>query len=155
MRARPASITVALAALLAGCGGGGAAPAVSSSSAAKTPVAGYVDVPGLTWKSQAAAGEECTAQSGYDDVTAGAQIVLATDFGATLATASLTGGKFAPGTAPKPGTVTATQGRCQLGFDFGQVDLGAGKFFSIILGHRGTLKYGRADLDKPVQLRIG
>lgn len=154
MRAHPVVATVALAVTLAACGSAGATPAAPS-SATKVPVAGYVDVPGQTWVSGAAAGDDCTAQSGYDDVAAGAQIVLATDTGATLATASLTGGKFAPGTAAKPGTVTATQGRCQLPFDFGQVDLGAGKFFSITLGHRGTLKYGRADLDKPVQLRIG
>jgi len=155
MRARPSAVAVALAAVLAGCGNAGSSPTATPAAAARTPVSGYVDVPGLTWKSQAAAGEECTAQSGYDDVAAGAQIVLATDSGTTLATASLDGGKFAPGTNPTFGSPTATQGRCQFRFDFGQVDLGAGKFFGVTLGRRGTLKYGRTDLQKPVALRIG
>jgi len=135
---------------LTGCGSTPAAPPTTAATTTSSTVSvtGSVEFPGITWKQSAVIGDQCAAESGYDDLRPGVQIVLATDAGQTLATTVLGSTSFSE-------SRTGAGGHCQGHFDFGTVDIGPGQFFQLTIGRRGTLKYPRDDLKTPIQLTIG
>jgi hypothetical protein len=76
----------------------------------------------------------CTGEGGYDDIRAGAAVIVKDESGKVLATGSLGSGKI---------TDPAT---CE--FSFSLADVPDAKFYQIEVSHRGALTYSRDDLDK-------
>ena len=90
-------------------------------------------------------GRSCTGEGGYDDLGAGAQVVLADDTGTTLSTGRLSDGEF-----DGLGCV----------FSFALEDVTRADFYSLTIagGGRGQLQYSYeelADDDWSLQLSIG
>lgn len=79
---------------------------------------------------------------GYEDITEGAQVVIADSSGKTLAIGSLEGGRRVASTA------------CSFTFTIKGVPDGEA-FYGISVAHRGAVQFTRADLDKPIRLSVG
>lgn len=87
------------------------------------------------------AGERCTGQDGYDDIAAGAGVVVADDAGRTLALGRLAGGRL-----------SGSSFYCVFRF---RVSVPAGlRFYGVTVSHRGTVKVAESDLGS-VALSLG
>lgn len=142
---------------LVGCGStspGGSAPPVpadteSDPAPATFTVTGSVTVAGASYADSAVKGESCTTTADAEPI-AGLQLVLSDDAGATLALANL----------PEQGTFTESSASdgwfalCAFGFRFEDVPDGL-SFYTVSAGDLGELKYGRDDLNGPIELAVG
>lgn len=141
---------LAVAVLVTGCGSTDAGPATGSAASSTSPAAstirvvGTITVPGepnrITDDDQL-----CFSEDGYDDIRVETQVTLADDAGSTLALADLSPGEV----------VISDPDRCLYRFDFGQVDVGDGRFFSVEAGRRGKVRFSREDLAQPIVLTLG
>jgi hypothetical protein len=77
-------------------------------------------------------GGVCTGQNGYDDMSAGAQVVVADATGKTIAVGALESG------------VSESGSKCRFPFSIENVPEGEGPF-SVQVSHRGSIAFSRAD----------
>lgn len=117
-------------------------------------VTGTVEVTGLSLGAGLPAkGGGCVADTGYSDIP-GAQVVVATDGGATLAVGSVQTptGVFTATNANR-NDPTDLSGRCAYSFEVEDVPAGKG-YYSLAIGHRGSLKETEGELAQPLVLTL-
>jgi hypothetical protein len=78
-------------------------------------------------------GEPCSGSGGYDDIRAGAQVVVKDETGRLLATSDLLAGK------------ASSEYECD--FAFVVNDVPDAKFYSIEISHRGEITHSRREMD--------
>lgn len=142
--------------VLAGCGGGEpeTEPAVVTATTTPTPTPDIITITGEIAISQydssvtgsnvldATEGQSCTGDGGYDDIRAGAQVVVTSD-GETVAVGELAGGRIRRAGAD-----------CWFGFSVEDVPGDRG-FYSVEVAGRGELTYPRDEIATPLKLTLG
>lgn len=86
-------------------------------------------------------GTTCTALDGYDDISAGTQVVVSDASGDTVAVGQLDAGK-------------ATSEACAFAFKIDDVPAGS-KFYKVEVGKRGGLQYTEKELRAGVAVSLG
>jgi hypothetical protein len=99
---------------------------------------GSIQLPnsGTAW-----AGTSCSGQRGFDDITAGASVVVTDGSGTTIGVGSLGAG------------VRADEG-CLFLFAVKDVPRGR-KFYGVEVAHRAAVRFPESDARKPVRLTLG
>lgn len=144
-RRAAASACIAVAGLVAGCGSSGstgsAAPATPAAAASTaTTVFGTVSVQGSLVAGDS--GPVCQPETGFSDMKAGAQAVLTTDEGRTLASTSMT-----VYDEPLADSVVPQAATCVFAINFGKVQFEDNtQFFKLVAGRREPYVLKRADL---------
>lgn len=87
----------------------------------------------------------CTGMRGYDDIGAGAQVVITDQAGTVIGTGSLSGGTML-GSGPTR--------QCQFPFEVTNVPAGK-SFYGVSISHRGTLQYTENQLTSGLELQLG
>lgn len=90
-------------------------------------------------------GRTCAGDGGYDDIRAGAQVVVTDADGGTVALGELSQGRM-DGSVP--------DATCQWRFTVADVPAGAG-FYGVEVTHRGALQYTEQELRSPISLSLG
>jgi len=85
-------------------------------------------------------GGECKGTSGYDDISAGAQVVVTAD-GKTVGVGELGEGKYKDGWCEFPFTVSGIKE--------------GNEFYGVEVSHRGKIEYTSDDLKSGVKLSLG
>lgn len=85
----------------------------------------------------------CQGTEGYDDITAGAQVVIADASGKTLGIGQL-----------DAGSVTGDGSGCALPFAINHIPIGP-KFYQVTVSHRGAVQFASAQMHSAVALTIG
>lgn len=83
----------------------------------------------------------CTGSGGYDDISEGTSVVLKTAAGSIVGMTKL-----------EEGYVSG--GRCVFSWLMTEVPEGQ-RFYTVEIGHRGTLNYSRADLNESLSSSLG
>lgn len=91
-------------------------------------------------------GASCAGQNGYEDITAGAQVVVQDNSDKTVGLGQLDGGVMSD-------RVSSVDAQCVFAFSVSDVPA-AGNIFSIEVAHRGQVKFKRANADS-VSLTLG
>jgi hypothetical protein len=144
-------VAVVLLLVLAGCGGGSAAKPGGDAKAKTIAVIGDITVKSSTAsvvKPGADIGSPCDADSGYEDIRAGTQVVIADDGGKTLALGTLDDGTL----GGQPGD-EILELRCSFPFEVLGVPTGH-PFYRVSVGRRGGQQYTAADLAQPIHLEL-
>jgi hypothetical protein len=132
---------LALIGLLAACGGTAASEPDATKTAAVKPTkpdtfsaSGYIDVDGRSAIMAATGTRGCVPESGYDDVTPGAQVTVTSPKGDVVAVGRLD-------TGDKHGAFT-----CRFPFTVEDIPIGS-KLYSVEVSHRGALTYTQAEME--------
>lgn len=135
-------------AFAAGCGGPSAADTPTATTTATDPasfaVYGSLEMP-IHETVYDSMGRTCAGDGGYDDIRAGAQVVVTDADGGTVALGELSQGRM-DGSVP--------DATCQWRFTVADVPAGAG-FYGVEVTHRGALQYTEQELRSPISLSLG
>lgn len=96
-----------------------------------------------------APGADCTGTSGFDDIKAGAQVVITGPAGETVGV-----GQLEPGSTANDPDLSGRYTHCRFLFTVTGVPAGK-RFYGIAVGHRDPLQETEADLKRPLQLTLG
>lgn len=140
---------VVLLAFAAGCGGPSAADTPTGTATSTEPASSFavygsleMSIADTTYDST---GRTCAGDGGYDDIRAGAQVVVTDADGGTVALGELSQGRM-DGSAP--------YATCQWRFTVADVPAGAG-FYGVEVTHRGEMTFTEQELRSPISLSLG
>lgn len=114
-------------------------PAATRVAAAGIHVAGTMTLTDATGYENDGGGT-CSGTSGYDDIASGAEVVISTDAGHTLAITQLQDGQV-------------TDSGCE--FAFAADVPGTYAFYGVTVSHRGTVKFSKSELGIGPRLSLG
>jgi hypothetical protein len=147
MRLAARTIAAALSILaVAACSGGKAPESTTSSAPATFSVTGglTLGIGDFVWNSDA---NSCSGSGGYQDMRAGAQVVVSDAAGATVAVGSINQA------APYVPTGETRALRCELSFLVENVPADKG-FYGVEVAHRGRLQYPENQMRQDLKLTL-